>query len=426
MASKNLKAIVINAAGSARVPNPAEFKGLIQEEIRSHQLSPAFPELSEQGTLGHIERANAFGCFPTRNFREGSLEGWEKMAWDEFRKIKVGNTQCWACMIHCGNIFSVKDGPYAGVTSEGPDYETVNMFTGSIGSTDIGATVAADAYCDEQGIDTISAGNAIGFAYELFEREILTRKDTGGLELTYGNYQAALELLRRIANREGLGDILAEGVKRAAEKIGKGAEAYAMHVKGLEMPAYDPRSVKWHGLNYITSPCGANHNLGYGQQEILNLPFPRPVDRFAEEGFADIVKMNQDLAALWDSVVVCVFAGQTQQLHPLTMGKMLVSVTGITDFRAPMAVFLAGERIFNLERAFNLREGFSRKDDVYPERFTTEPLVRAGPSEGQVIKDVEGMLNQYYHVRGWDQDGIPTTQKLKQLGLEEIEKDIRK
>ena len=424
MGSKNLKAIVINANGPVKLPNPREFKELIQEEVAAHRDSPISPEFPEVGTLNNVETINAVGGFPTRNFREGTLKGWESLAAREYLKMRERDTSCYACMVHCGKVFTVKSGDYAGVTSEGPDYETINMFSAAIGSTNIGATVAANALCDELGVDTISAGGAIGFAYELFEKGILTTKDTGGLELTYGNHQAALELLRRIANREGLGEILAEGVRRAAVRIGKDAEDYAMHVKGLEMPAYDPRCFKWHGLNYVTSNCGANHCLGYADQETFNAPFPRIVDRYAEKGFADITKFNQDLSAMLDVGVVCVFVGQQMRLPPPLYCKMLASATGIPPFGIPPFLLQAGERIFNLERCFNIREGFGRKDDVFPLRFTTMPLQQAGPSEGQLIKDAAGMLEQYYEVRGWDKDGIPTPRKLEELGLKEITEDI--
>jgi aldehyde:ferredoxin oxidoreductase len=424
MGSKNLKAIAINPAGGISLPNPKEFKGLIEEQAAAHRAFPRFPLMSEEGTTSTVETMNAMGIFPARNFREGSIDNWERIIAGEYAKIKERNYACHACMLHCGNVFRVKSGPYAGATSHGPDYETINMFTGSIGSTDIGATVAFDALCDELGIDTISTGNCIGFAYELFERGILTTKDTGGLDLTYGNHQAALELARRIGNREGLGDILAEGVKRAAERIGKGAEAYAMHVKGIELPAYDPRAAKWQGLNYITGPCGAVQNTGYSRQEIQNIPFPRPVDRFAEEGFADITMGNQNEIASIEVGVICAFVSAMTPI-PLR-GRMIASATGIPAFSDPQYLSRTGERIFNLERAFNIREGFGRKDDVFPKRITTEPLKKAGLAEGQVIRNAEGMLDEYYQVRGWDKDGIPTPEKLKGLGLEEVIKDIKR
>ncbi len=273
-------------------------------------------------------------------------------------------------------------------------------------------------------MDTISTGNTIGFAYELFEKGILHLEDTGGLELTYGNAEAAIELVKRIANREGLGDMLAEGTKRAAQRIGKGAEAYAIQVKGLEMPGYEPRGAKRQGLAYITSNVGANHNLAYISQEVRGIPRPYPIDRFADEGNIGILISAQDTTALNEIGIGCTF---TDGFIPTqNFGHLLASVTGIFKFGSVEYLNKVGERIYNLERAFNVREGFSRKDDVFPSRITTEPLKNAGPSEGQVIRKPDALLDEYYHNRGWDENGIPTPQKLRELGLEGVIKDIRR
>jgi len=307
----------------------------------------------------------------------------------------------------------------------GLEFQTIWAFSGTIGSSDIAFPIVADLLCDQMGIDTISAGNCIGFAYELFQKGILTRKDTGGLDLTWGNQEAALELLKKITNREGLGDILAEGVKRASEHIGKKSADYAMHIKGLEMPAYEPRAAKWMGLAIATCPCGAFHNLGYSSQELLGNPFPRQVDRFAEKGYADVNKMNEDRTAVIDSGVMCTFLPNVTQLPSLALlGEMLASATSIHQFANKDALLKVGERIVNLERAFNVREGFGRKDDVYPKRFTTEHLKRGAQADESIIKNFEGMLDEYYAIRGWNSGGVPTREKLESLGLKEITNDI--
>jgi len=348
------------------------------------------------------------------------MEGIEKLGPEAFAALKVKNTACYACIVHCGNVHEVKEGPYAGATSEGPDYETINMFSGATGCTDIGAVIEADRLCDELGLDTISAGGSIGFAYELFEKGLLTKKDTDGLDLSYGNSDSMMALLKKIAAREGLGDILAEGVQRAAQKIGGDASRYAIHIKGLELPAYEPRAAKWQGLSYITSPLGGNHTVGYSVQEIFNVPIPEPVDRFSETGSAHIVKMNQDITTMFDTGIVCLFPASLGMFSPLLFAKTMKSVTGIPEFGQPGYMALMGERIFNLERLYNVREGFKRGKDVFPARFTTEPLEKAGPAEGQVINNPEGMLDEYYELRGWDQEGVPTKEKLDQLGLSDM------
>jgi aldehyde:ferredoxin oxidoreductase len=365
---------------------------------------------------------NLMGIFPTRNFREGRFEEWKKISPEEFAKMKVRDTGCYACIVRCGKVYRVRTGPYAGISNEGPEYESLWAFTAPIDSADIGMTVAADALCDDLGMDTISAGNTIGFAYELFEKGILSLEDTDGLDLTYSNSDAALELLKRIGNRQGLGNILAEGTKRAALHIGKGAEYYAMQIKGMELPAYEPRGAKRHGLGYATSNIGGTHGMGYVFQEIFSMTRPRPVDRLADEGDTDLLKLSQDTLAMYEIGINCVF---TQSMMPIKIfASMMASATGIPEFGSREYLFKVGERIYNLERAFNLREGFSRKDDAFPSRMTTEPLKNAGPAEGQIIRKPDVLIDEYYQARGWDENGIPASDKLKELGLEGIIKDI--
>src|SRR5512136_1182971 len=183
-------------------------------------------------------------------------------------------------MVHCGKIVRMYTGRYAGAWTEGPEYESTWAFTGPMGKADIGLTIAADKLCDDLGLDTISTGSSIGFAYELFERGIITKKDTGGLTLKFGNNQHVMDLIRQIAYREGFSDVLADGSREAAKRIGKGAEQYAIQVKGLELPAYDPRGAKAHGLNLMTSNIGADHNTGYAGQELFGAPVPSVFDRF--------------------------------------------------------------------------------------------------------------------------------------------------
>ncbi|MFC2013985.1 aldehyde ferredoxin oxidoreductase family protein [Chloroflexota bacterium] len=424
MGSKNLKAIVIKATRKVKLPNPEEFKGLIKEQATSMRPHPMFPSQSTDGTLNTMEPMNVKGAFPTRNFREGIMDGWENISSAAFKKIEVKDAPCYNCMLRCNKFHKVTSGPYAGAANEGPEYESAWAFSGSIVSAEIGATVAADALCDDLGIDTISTGNAIGFVYELFERGILTLKDTDGLSLIWGNHAAAIEMIKRIGNREGLGDILAEGIKRASLHIGKGAEAYAIHIKGMELSGYECRALKRQGLGYATSPIGGSHSIGYCLQEIYDLPIPHAVDRFADEGGTDVVKFNQDGFATWETGIGCSFS--QPMVFPDLFARMLVSVTGITEFGALNYLALVGERIFNLEQAFNVREGFNRKDDAFPLRITNEPLRNAGPSEGQIIRKPDALLDEYYQFRGWDRYGIPTHEKLAELGLAEIGKDIIK
>ncbi|MFC1952444.1 aldehyde ferredoxin oxidoreductase family protein [Chloroflexota bacterium] len=415
MGAKNLKAIACRGSSRIELADREAFAVAVKEEIKEYQANPMFAHFSQSGTQ-IAEFTNVLGMYPTRNFREGVLPNWQKIEGSEYTKLRVRKTQCYACMVHCGNITRVYSGKYAGAWSEGPEYETTWAFTGPIAKADIGLTVAADKLCDDLGLDTISTGSSIGFAYELYERGIITKKETGGIELVFGNNEPVMELIRQIAYRQGFGAVLADGTREAARRIGKQAEQYAIQVKGLELPAYDPRGAKAHGLNLLTSNIGADHNTGYAAQELFGSSVPRQVDRFAVEGKGELTKWNQDLTALFETGILCSFIPSMNMLTVETFGKLLSAATGITDFADIAYLWQVGERIFSLERMFNVREGFTSKDDVFPKRLTTEPMP-GGPSKGYIF-EAEALLSEYYRARGWDaKTGIPTDTKLKELGL---------
>lgn len=416
MGAKNLKAIAVRGRQKIDIADPEGFAAAVKEQIALYKGNPAAESFSETGTQ-IAEFTNLLGIFPTRNFREGVLPNWEKIESSEYTKLRVRKTACYSCMLHCGSITKINFGRYKGAWSEGPEYETIWAFTGSINLPDIGLTVVADKLCDDLGLDTISTGSAIGFAYELYEKGIITKSDTGGLELVYGNQEPVLELIRQIAYREGFGAILADGTLEAARRIGKDAERYSIQVKGLELPAYDPRGAKAHGLNLLTSNIGADHNTGYSCQEIFAVPIPKKVDRFAVEGKGEITKFNQDLTAFVETGILCAFPPSMGMINAEVYSKLLSTLTGIEDFADPDYMWLVGERIYNLERMFNVREGFDKKADSFPERLKTEPLP-AGPAAGQIFEE-EALLADYYKVRGWNLNtGVPTPEKLKELGLE--------
>jgi aldehyde:ferredoxin oxidoreductase len=424
MGSKNLKAIAITAERATRLANPEIFKGLAKEQNQIFRASEKFAQHKEWGTTETQNVTNTLGIFPTRNFRFGQQKGGEKLYGEEYRKLRTGEFGCYNCSARCGKAHNVTTGPYAGAWSEGPEYESLWVFSAPIDSTSIEATIRADQICDDLGIDTISAGNAIGFAYELYERGIIDRKDTDGLELNYGDHQAMVTLIQKIASRQGFGDVLAEGVVRAARTIGRGAEAYAMHAKGLELPAYEPRGAKSQGFNYATSNIGGSHCYGYAAQEVFGVPMPRPVNRFAEVENADIVIANQNGTAMGEVGIVCSFA-RAWGWFPQVYGKMLAAATGDNRFAEIGNLAKTGERIVNLERAFNAREGFGRADDTLPSRMVNEPLhTYDAPGEGEMVREMEKFLDRYYELRGWSAQGVPTAAKLKELGLDEITSDL--
>lgn len=424
MGSKNLKAVAITAQRNLQIHDLPGFKKLAKEQIDIIINSKGYKHHREIGTTGNQDHTNQMGIFPVKNFRYGQHSEYEKISNAEYRKLRVGDSGCYSCSTRCGKVHSVSDGPYAGAWSEGPEYETIWAFNGPIENSNIEATVYADQLCDDFGMDTISTGSCIGFAYELYEKGILNKNQTDGLELTYGNHQAMVKLIKKIAFREGFGDILAEGSMRAAALIGKDAENYAIHVKGLELPAYEPRGAKSQGFNYATSNIGASHNYGYARQELFGLPEPREVDRFAETENADIVIYNQNRTAMIELGVVCSFSSVWGWL-PAVFGKMLVAVTGISQFADLDYLYHVGERIVNLERAFNVREGFNRKQDTLPVRLTREPLITKGaPGNGQIVRELDKFLDRYYQLRGWTKQGIPSSQKLIELNLDYVLNDF--
>jgi len=390
--------------------------------LKAMKESPVlYPEFSKMGTPMVVDVTCAMGIFPTKNFSTtGVYVPVDKLGADVQNTRKVGREHCYGCPVGCSQLRLVRHGMYAGSLTEGPEYETMYSFGGVTGVEDIDAVIAADRLADELGLDSMSAGATIGFAMELFEKGILGPADTGGLELRFGNHEAMVTMLRLMAFREGIGDLLADGVRVAARKIGKGSERYALHVKGLELPAYDVRGAKAHGLNYATAFSGADHNRGYAFQEIFGIPVPYAVDRLAIEGKGKLTKWNQDVrTATSDCPTMCVFlldmavAGFATQ----NTAALMEAVTGLSY--TPEEIEKVGERINNLARAFNVREGFTRKDDILPERIMTEPLP-GGASKGQLIskEDLDRMLDEYYTVRGWDlKSGVPTRAKLEELGL---------
>ena len=424
MGSKNLKAFAITAKRNVSLSDPDAFRELVRQQVEFNRNSRGYEHHKEMGTTATQDITNEIGIYPVRNFRYGRQNGYQAIVGAEYKKLRTGDFGCYSCAVRCGKQHRVLSGPYAGACSEGPEYESIWAFTGPVDSTSIEASIAADQMCDDLGIDTISAGSTVGFAFELYEKGILTRKDTDGLELTYGNHGAMVDLIRKIGMREGIGNVLAEGSLRAAKTIGKGAEVCAIQVKGMELPAYEPRGAKAQGYNYATASIGASHCYGYAGQEIFGAVLPRKVDRFTEEDKADIVVYNQDNTAKNEVGIICAFAASWEWAKPL-YGKMLVAVRGIDDLASDDYLWKVGSRIFNLERAFNVRQGLGRKDDTLPQRMLTEPLHTNGaPGEGQVVRSQDVFLDRYYEARGWTSDGVPTAARLNELGLGYVVKDL--
>ncbi|MBS7638408.1 aldehyde ferredoxin oxidoreductase C-terminal domain-containing protein, partial [Candidatus Bathyarchaeota archaeon] len=267
-------------------------------------------------------------------------------------------------------------------------------------------------------------------AMELYEKGLITEKETGGLGLRWGDGDTMVELVRKIALREGIGDVLADGTVRAAYAIGRRAERFAMHSKRLELPAYDPRAAKAHGLSYATSNIGGSHMIGWNKYEILSMP--EKVDPLTVEGKGLLTKRVQDQTAAYEAAGWCAFAELVQTAAygdiEKTMewiGRALYAATGIEEFKDPKYIWLVGERVYNIERAFNVREDFTRGDDWLPERMQKTPFPRT-PAKGQVF-ELDRLLDDYYTERGWDvKTGVPTREKLEALGLGSVADELEK
>jgi aldehyde:ferredoxin oxidoreductase len=421
MGSKNLKAIALRGEQQMQIADKEKYDVARRRMRDGMKKSPIlYPEFSRYGTSTTLDMTQAMGIYPAKNWTAtGVFTPAEKIGGFAIEALSAGKTACAGCPVGCSQLRLAKNPPYTGFYTEGPEYETLYSFGGVTGVDNPDAIIAADRISDELGLDTMSAGVTIAFAMELFERGILTLEDTGGMDLSFGNDISMIKLLHMVGEREGLGDLLADGTKVAAEKIGKGSEKYAMHVKGLELPAYDVRGAKAHGLNFATAFTGADHNKGYAFQEIFGIPIPYSVDRFAIEGKGKLCKWNQDArTALADSPTMCVFLMDMAVADFMfeNTANLMEATTGLTY--TPEEVHQVGERITNVARAFNLAVGFTRADDDLPERLKTEPILE-GASKGQLISqaDLDAMLDEYYDARGWTREGVPTRAKLEELRL---------
>lgn len=404
MGSKNLKAIAVRGTGTVPVANPDELARLVEEINRELRRHPTARLRRRYGTPEMVQGINHLGFWSTRNFSRGEFERADKLAGPAMREsVVTGDVSCYACPVACGKNTRLHSPLYGRLAMEGPEFETIGLLGANCGVYEWDYILRATEICDSYGFDTMSAGAAVSMAMECFERGIINEQITGGLELRFGSGKALVRLLEMIARREGLGDLLAEGVHYAAEKLG--APELAMHVKGLPLATYDPRGCKGMALTYATSPKGAHHMTSPTMGPEIN------GDRFTTAGKASLVRDVQLQMAIVDSLAVC---SSMRFVLPVAKQLQLLNVVTGMDLAEDKAL-LIGERIINLERMYNIHLGCSRKEDRLPERFTREKMP-AGLSAGQVV-DLETMLDDYYSVMGWDNSGIPTPRKLSELGL---------
>ena len=421
MGSKNLKAIV--AYGTREIP-------LAEPEALREDVNNVLPHLKKvteafgkYGTSGGIENYEKIGNFPLQNWRRSRWEGAGRISGVTMHDtILSGRTACLLCPIACGRHVTLKEGPYASLECEGPEYETLGTLGGECLIDDLPAICKANDLCNRYGLDTISTGAVVAFAMEAYEKGLITRKDTGGVELTWGNAEALVTMVEKMGKREGIGELMGEGSKAMAAHLGRNAEEFAVHVKGLEPSAHDPRRFFSQGLSYATAARGACHNASWSHpyELALSMPeigIPEPQDAYQVEGKAEFTAKLQDLMSMMDTLLICRF---TQIGKAVNVTNLIDWVNTITGRQIDVAEFMkTGERVFNLKRLYNTRAGVSRKDDFLPPRFLT--LNRKDVSLTNQLPPIGRLLGDYYDYRGWSEDGIPTPEKRADLELDRLQ-----
>lgn len=419
MGSKNLKAVVIRGNKRIKIADSRKFVKELHKAYENIKMSDIREQMVEYGSTGLIANFHRMGMIPARNFHSSyskDVKALDGHSWVPL--YQVNNTSCFSCIIPCSKLLRIKEGEFGDTVVEGPKFQTVVSLGANCGVNNFEAVARANELCNRYGMDTISAGGVIAFAMECYERGFLTKKDMDDIEFTFGNHRALLRILSKIAHREGIGDLLADGVRVITEKIGKGSEHFAVHAKGLEAPAFDVRFSKGMALSFAVSNRGAchlrscEHLLDYfGSFNPLGI---ENIDRRKIDGKGKLVAELENFYTIYDCLILCKFYGRFFGMNEIA--TLLSSITGKgIDAESLMTV---ADRVNNVERLFNNREGISRKDDTLPKRITEEPSPSI-PIGGEKLsqQDLGRMLDDYYKARGWDADGMVTHEKLDELDL---------
>ena len=418
MGSKRLKAIVAYGTGKVPVYDPERVAQLSKEFAA--QINKNAESFRKYGTAGAVSTYEAMGTLPLQNWK--FVGRWEESA-EKINGFTISETIltnryfCDACILGCGRKIKIVSGPYAGLEGAGPEYETLALLGSNCLIDNLEALCFANELCNRFGLDTMSTGGVIGFAMEAYEKGLIDREDTDGIELRWGNAEALIKMIKMIALKKGIGKLLGKGVKRAAEEIGKNSIEFAMHVKGLEPAATDPRGYNAGSISFATASRGACHvsGLSHSFERVLKSPemgIPEPVDRFQVEGKGILTAKTQNLMGMLDSLKLCKFL----LFGGITITNMVKWYNDVTGREMTIDNFIKiGERIFNLKRLYNVRLGISRKDDTLPFRFLT--CKRTGKGLTSNLPPFGQMLSEYYEYRGWSEEGIPTQEKLRELGL---------
>lgn len=441
MGSKKLKAIVAYGTRKVRLHNKYkfyEFAVQAQKKLLSHPFSDG---VRKYGTTILVDLMNEVARYPTRNFQSGYFEEYEKLSAEYLRQTyRVGQHSCYGCPLFCKKRHKVEKGKYACEGGYGLEYETLDAYGGRIGNSNLEAIIYANQLTNRLGMDTDDVGGVVGFMMELYEKGIIDKNFTGGLEFKWGDPEILIKSIEMIAYRKGIGDLMAEGTHKAALKIGGEALKYDMTVKGVDIPAQDSRAQKSMGLSHAVANRGADHltsaeflsEVGWPDAIVERFEeraqklygrsiMPEGGDRLSPVFKPLMVYDSENFAAVVDSLVACKFTTHWPPVFYFAdVAEALTYATGIKYTEED--VRLIGERIYLLERAFNLREGMSSKDDRIPERFLKEPAP-AGPCKGHVV-ELDEMLREYYRLRGYDGHGYPSYEKMKEVGLEDVAKEL--
>jgi len=437
MGSKKLKAVVVRGSKGINVYDVKGFSESVEELMKNIYSSPYYEARSRFGTTMLFDLNNRLGNLHYRNaqgeyYHKGDKLSAEVLYQKHVTKLKA----CFSCPVHCSRYYKVKSGPFAGTQGEGPEYETMVSLGSQCDNSNLESILYLNNLCNQYGLDTISTGGVISFAMECYEKGLLKKENDNDLDLSWGNYRTIIELVERISRREPLAEIdqeeiphkliqylgylLGEGVKRASKYI-PNSEPYALEIKGMEIAAQGVRGIKAMGLGWAVASRGADHLRAFpiaetqwsekdaeevfGTKEIAN--------RFAYKGKANLVKWSEEFSAVTDCLEMCKIVAMPLKLSMANFAKITSTLTGIKF--SMQDLFTIGERIINLERLYNLKMGLTYKDDRVPDRFKLEP-VPEGNSKGETL-DVGKMLPEYYQLRGWNEKGIPSQEKLDELGL---------
>jgi aldehyde:ferredoxin oxidoreductase len=415
MGSKNLKAIAVRGTQGIDIHAPDHFMTTCREAFNELANSPdTGGGRQKYGTNLILSLMDETGIHPVRNFQKGKFAGASQVNEEAIEKYYVRNKACFGCPIYCSKIAEVKEGKYKGSFTEGPEYENVWAFGANCENVDIGAIIQAEYLCDYYGLDGITTGNVIGFLMECIEKGLLSETDTG-FPMNFGNDDSIIQAVHLIGQGKGPGKLWGQGVKKIGEQI-KGTRHFAMHVKGLELPAYDPRGSTGMALAYATSDRGGCHLRSWPIGDELLATEDR-MDLSSMEFKAELVKTQQDLFCMVNCSGMCLFATFAVNLKQIT--PFLHSATGTEAFGSSDEVMKIGERVNNLVRLFNIREGLTKDLDTLPKRFFSEPL-KEGPCRDRVV-ELDQLIEEYYLVRGWDESGVPEKDKLKELGIDSNE-----